>query len=66
MSTPAKLLVVANRTADSDELHAALVRRAQDGPVDVTLLAPAACVAAPERRSDASRSRGDLGQGRRR
>jgi hypothetical protein len=42
MSTPAKLLVVANRTADSDELHAALVRRAQDGPVDVTLLAPAA------------------------
>jgi hypothetical protein len=42
MSTPAKLLVVANRTADSDEVHAALVRRAQDGPIDVTLLAPAA------------------------
>jgi hypothetical protein len=33
---------VANRTADSDEVHAALVRRAQDGPIDVTLLAPAA------------------------
>ena len=42
MSTPAKVLVVANRTADSDELHAALLRRAQEGPIDVTLLAPAA------------------------
>jgi hypothetical protein len=42
MSTPAKVLVVANRTADSDELHAALVERANDGPIDVTLLAPAA------------------------
>jgi hypothetical protein len=42
MSTPAKVLVVANRTADSDELHAALVERAHDGAIDVTLLAPAA------------------------
>jgi hypothetical protein len=42
MSSPAKLLVVANRTADSDEVHAALVARADDGPIDVTLLAPAA------------------------
>jgi hypothetical protein len=42
MTTPAKVLVVANRTADSDEVHAALVERAQDGPIDVTLLAPAA------------------------
>jgi hypothetical protein len=42
MSPPAKVLVVANRTADSDEVHAALVRRAQDGPIDVTLVAPAA------------------------
>lgn len=42
MSPPAKVLVVANRTADSDEVHAALVHRAQDGPIDVTLLAPAA------------------------
>jgi hypothetical protein len=41
MSPPAKLLVVANRTADSDEVHAALVERAQDGPIDVTLVAPA-------------------------
>ena len=42
MSPPAKLLVVANRTADSDELHVALVERAHDGPIDVTLMAPAA------------------------
>jgi hypothetical protein len=42
MSMPAKVLVVANRTADSDELHAALLERANDGPIDVTLLAPAA------------------------
>jgi hypothetical protein len=42
MAPPAKVLVVANRTADSDELHAALVGRAQDGPIDVTLMAPAA------------------------
>jgi hypothetical protein len=42
MSTPAKVLVVANRTADSDELHAALVQRAHEGPIDITLLAPAA------------------------
>lgn len=42
MPPPAKVLVVANRTADSDELHAALVERASDGPIDVTLLAPAA------------------------
>jgi hypothetical protein len=42
MSTPAKLLVVANRTADSDEVHAALVQRAQEGSIEVTLLAPAA------------------------
>ena len=42
MSTPAKVLVVANRTADSDEVHAALVQRAHDGPIVVTLLAPAA------------------------
>ena len=41
MSPPAKVLVVANRTADSDEVHAALVQRAHDGPIDVTLVAPA-------------------------
>jgi hypothetical protein len=41
MSTPARVLVVANRTADSDEVHAALMERAQEGPIDVTLLAPA-------------------------
>jgi hypothetical protein len=41
MPPPAKILVVANRTADSDEVHAALVERAHAGPIDVTLLAPA-------------------------
>lgn len=41
-ATPTTLLVVANRTADSDEVHAAIVERARRGPVDVTLLAPAA------------------------
>lgn len=34
------LLVVANQTADSPELIAALERRAQAGPLHVTLLAP--------------------------
>jgi len=42
MPTPAKILVVANRTADSNELHSALVERAHEGPIEVTLLAPAA------------------------
>jgi hypothetical protein len=42
MSTLARVLVIANRTADSDEVHAALVERAQEGPIDVTLVAPAA------------------------
>jgi hypothetical protein len=35
-----KLLVVANRTVDSDELHAALKARADAGPIRVTLLVP--------------------------
>jgi hypothetical protein len=42
MSAPLKVLVVANRTADSDEVHAALVGRAAEGPIEVTLVAPAA------------------------
>jgi histidinol dehydrogenase len=41
MSPPTKILVVANRTAGSDEVHAALLERAQHGPIEVTLLAPA-------------------------
>jgi hypothetical protein len=41
MSPAARVLVVANRTADSDEVHAALVDRAERGPIEVTLLAPA-------------------------
>ena len=36
-----KLLVVANRTVDSDELFAALRTRAAAGPIEVTLVAPA-------------------------
>ena len=36
-----KVLVVANRTAESDELLDALTRRAQEGPVSFTLLVPA-------------------------
>lgn len=41
MPTPTKVLVVANRTADSDEVRAALVERARSGPIEVTLLVPA-------------------------
>lgn len=36
-----KLLVIANRTVDSDELLEALRMRAHDGPIEVTLVAPA-------------------------
>lgn len=35
------LLVIANRTVDSPELCDALLARAEQGPVEVTLLAPA-------------------------
>jgi hypothetical protein len=41
MAVSARLLVVANRTADSDELCAALAERAAEGPIRVTLLVPA-------------------------
>ena len=36
-----KLLVVANRTADSDELVQHLTERAERGPIEVTLVVPA-------------------------
>lgn len=36
-----KLLVIANRTADSTELRETLLARAAEGPILVTLLAPA-------------------------
>jgi GABA permease len=36
-----KLLVIANRTIESDEIRTALVDRAASGPVQVTLVAPA-------------------------
>lgn len=41
MSPPAKVLVVANRTADSEELRAVLRERFERGPIELTLLAPA-------------------------
>ena len=53
------LLVVANRTIDSPELIAALERRAQAGPLHVTLLAPALWSerAAAQRRLDRALTR---------
>ena len=36
-----KLLVIANRTVDSEEIRDALVHRAAVGPVQITLVAPA-------------------------
>lgn len=36
-----KLLVIANRTVDSDEIREAIVNRAVAGPVEITLVAPA-------------------------
>jgi hypothetical protein len=38
----ARLLVLANRTADSPQLRDALVERRDRGPIEVTLLVPAA------------------------
>jgi hypothetical protein len=46
------ILVVANRTADSDELHEALVARAGQGPVAYTLVIPPRA-AGPDARSAA-------------
>ena len=41
MASKRRILVVANRTADSDELLNALRERAREGPLAVTLLIPA-------------------------
>ena len=41
MPEPTRVLVVASRTADSDELHDALLARHAEGAISVTLLAPA-------------------------
>lgn len=41
MADPAKVLVVANRTANSEELLAALRERAEQGPVQFHLVVPA-------------------------
>jgi hypothetical protein len=40
MAGTTNLLVVANRTADSDELYTTLSDRAAQGPINVTLLVP--------------------------
>lgn len=40
MESTTRLLVVANRTADSDELFTALRERSRRGPIAVTLLMP--------------------------
>jgi hypothetical protein len=44
-----KLLVIANRTVDSDALHDTLTARAAAGPVEVTLVAPASGTGTRER-----------------
>ena len=41
MTEPTRLLVVANKTAESDELLDALLERQAEGPVKVTLVVPA-------------------------
>jgi GABA permease len=41
MDAVSRVLVVANRTADSDELHERLLARHREGDISVTLLAPA-------------------------
>lgn len=40
MAPRTKLLVIANQTVDSDDLHAALLGRAKAGPLTVTLVVP--------------------------
>ncbi|MGI9099194.1 MAG: hypothetical protein ACR2H2_12035 [Solirubrobacteraceae bacterium] len=44
-----KLLVIANRTIDSDEIRNAIVNRAAAGPVQITLVAPASSGTGPPR-----------------
>ncbi|MGI9098788.1 MAG: hypothetical protein ACR2H2_09920 [Solirubrobacteraceae bacterium] len=47
MDWTTKLLVIANRTIDSDEIRNAIVDRAAAGPVQVTLVAPASSGTGP-------------------
>jgi hypothetical protein len=49
MSWTTKLLVIANRTVDSDEVREAIVSRAADGPLLVTLVAPVSSGSGSER-----------------
>jgi hypothetical protein len=44
-----KLLVIANRTIDSEEIRTAILNRAAVGPVQVTLVAPASGGSGPPR-----------------
>lgn len=52
MAWQTRALVIANRTADSDELLEALERRARSGPIAFTLLVPAAA-GGPDGRDEA-------------
>jgi hypothetical protein len=47
MTRTMKLLVVANPGIDSEEVRDAIVQRASEGPVHITLVAPAAVGAGP-------------------
>jgi hypothetical protein len=51
MDTPwtTRLLVIANRTVDSGEVREAIIERASDGPVHVTLVAPVSSGTGSER-----------------
>lgn len=54
MAPRTKLLVIANQTVDSDDLHAALLDRAAAGPLSVTLVVPQDTHAGPGRRLGAA------------
>jgi hypothetical protein len=56
-----KLLVIANRTVDSHELHSRLVARAAAGPVEVTLVAPASTPGTAARLASAMQRLRDAG-----
>jgi hypothetical protein len=49
-----KLLVIANRTVDSEEIRDAIVNRAVAGPVEITLVAPASSGAGSMRERQAA------------
>ncbi len=64
MAVVTHVLVVANQTVDAEELHADLRRRAERGPIHVTLLAPvtwSARAGAEARAQDAVRRLNEAG-----